>query len=796
DTWQVTRIAGLETFTTYHPDASHFSTGSIWQQSRQQLWGMGPKGLLLAGLLAGACAALQADTAKAQQGAQQVPSVPIVNVTVYVEGTVLVYVSHDHPKAAGGPNQVPPPMEITHTLIDKQADNTSTVEIRVDFGEQADSLVTGDLVVAPITLGLLANQAAQLGLGPNADTSPSGRRRLLSEEHEQARRMVLEFHETRRTLQETKTLIDLLRRLNVTSLSQTPKSNAPDVQLLTKNSDKDMFVSNGVPQSITSLAFIFKSSSCGVNPALNAEKAKQWWHDNGDNAPIVATLQRYYNVCSFNQIWFRPSQNLVFDVDIPCIGNTSAGKYDLKNGNGNGYNLDGELYGLPELAKRYLQNAYPDVFARWSSFRRKVFFFPFNWYKAYSGFAGLAMMGCAQNFDCYTWMHPGLLDNYVELGIAFQELGHNIGLAHSARTICNENGCVKDEYGDPTDPMGFTWVDVREKQLVCTNAPQAYKAGWSGLVDDLNGSDLKPGIPRSFVLPAMALKKENMLRIVMTTSNNWASGQGPVLFISFRVRQAGQGTYDSGLIDNWNNRVWIHEYNETNNGFTANYRTPPMVLAMITDDPKPPQISGWGTPMRSFTKWVPGVFGVNITVRSKTPQAATVSVCRFVSQAELACSDGIDNDCDGLVDSDDPDCNNDLKMPPPPQPQLRPPPPSPQPPRRPPPLLSRSPAKPPPIPTRAFPVAFSPPPSPSPRPSPPSPRPPPPSPRPPPRPSKWLRSPPPPKLQRAPLLRSPPSPPRPPRVPRPPGTPRPPRPPRGPSMPRPPRPPPRQTAGR
>ncbi|GIL97556.1 hypothetical protein Vretimale_3192 [Volvox reticuliferus] len=734
---------------------------------------MGPKGLFLAALLAGACAAIQAGAARAQD--EQVPSVPIVNVTVYVEGTVLVYVSHDNPKAGGGPTQISPPMEVTHTLIDKQADNTSTVEVRVDFGEEADSLVTGDVVVAPITLGLLTNQAAQLGLGPDGETSSGGQRRLLSEEHKQARRMVLDFHETRRSLQEARTLIDLLRRLNITSLSQTPKSNAPDVQLLTRSNDKDMFIVNGLPQAMSSLTFIFKSSSCGVKPALNAEKARQWWYDNGDNAPIVATLQRYYNVCSFEQMLFRPSMNLVFDVDIPCTGNTSAGRYDLKNGNGNGYNLDGELYGMPELAKQYLQKAYPDVFARWSTFRRKVFFFPFNWYKGYAGFAGLAMMGCAQNFDCYTWMQPGLLDDFVELGIAFQELGHNIGLAHSSRMSCNENGCVRDEYGDPTDPMGFTWVDIREKQLVCTNAPQAYKAGWSGLVDQVGGPDLKTGIPRNFVLPAMALKKENMLRITMSNGNSWAAPAGPALFVSFRVRQAGPGSYDSGLNNNWNNRVWVHEYNETNNGIAANYRTPPIVLAMLTDDAKPSEIGGWGIPKRSFTKWVPGVFGVNITVRSKTPQAATVSVCRFVSQVELACSDGIDNDCDGWVDSDDPDCNSDLKMPPPPQPQRKPYPPSPQPPRRPPPSLSRSPAKLPP------PTTVSPPP--------PFPRPPPPSPRPPPRPSRWLRSPPPPRLQRAPLLRSPPSPPRPPRVP---GTPRPPRPPRSPSMPRPPRPPPRQ----
>ncbi len=52
---------------------------------------------------------------------------------------------------------------------------------------------------------------------------------------------------------------------------------------------------------------------------------------------------------------FRRENNLVFDVDVPCIGSTPVGSYNLKTGNGNGFNLDNELYGLVELGKQYLQ---------------------------------------------------------------------------------------------------------------------------------------------------------------------------------------------------------------------------------------------------------------------------------------------------------------------------------------------------------------------------------------------------------------------------------------------------------
>ncbi|GIL77138.1 hypothetical protein Vretifemale_6692, partial [Volvox reticuliferus] len=71
----------------------------------------------------------------------------------------------------------------------------------------------------------------------------------------------------------------------------------------------------------------------------------------------------------------------------------------------------------------------------------------------------------------------------------------------------------------------------------------------------------------------------------------------------------------------------------------------------------------------SFTQQLPTSLGnVTIRVKSKTPQAATVTVCRAIRVNEAGlntCSDGLDNDCDGLVDNDDPDCNPVLKPPPP-----------------------------------------------------------------------------------------------------------------------------------
>jgi hypothetical protein len=65
----------------------------------------------------------------------------------------------------------------------------------------------------------------------NADSAGGGGagRRLLSEEHEQARRMVLDFHETRRSLQDFTRLTSLLTTLNIGPLPATPKADNPVV---------------------------------------------------------------------------------------------------------------------------------------------------------------------------------------------------------------------------------------------------------------------------------------------------------------------------------------------------------------------------------------------------------------------------------------------------------------------------------------------------------------------------------------------------------------------------------------
>ncbi|GIL77136.1 hypothetical protein Vretifemale_6686, partial [Volvox reticuliferus] len=105
------------------------------------------------------------------------------------------------------------------------------------------------------------------------------------------------------------------------------------------------------------------------------------------------------------------------------------------------------------------------------------------------------------------------------------------------------------------------------------------------------------------------------------------------------------------------------QFDDTANGMRSSWS--PVVLSALTDDIPAPDVPGWGPLPRNFTQQLPAdLGGLIIRVKSKTPLAATVSVCRYLKANESGsyeiCSDGLDNDCDGLVDAMDPDCANFL----------------------------------------------------------------------------------------------------------------------------------------
>ncbi|KAG2444129.1 hypothetical protein HYH02_009069 [Chlamydomonas schloesseri] len=687
----------------------------------------------------------------APQAAPSSPPQEVVTVIVNVTGQLAQSLNH-----ASGVKDVSSEestwdlvanAELVNRLVPvaPQSMEEAAVNTRVDLTSE-DTLVTGDHVDAPLALDVPKSLAEQLGLdvdsggGPkdadasgSTDGSSTGtggnrrlRRRLTADQH-RARRMILDFHGTRRTLAEFNDLTTVLSQLGIQN--QEPRAHVTG-KAKKNGGAKDLMIIGGKPLNISSATFFFTSSSCGINPVLTEAQLRARWYDSGNSSSVTATLQRAYQVCSYNKLGFYPDSNMVIGpVDVPCTGTTTLkGPYDLKNGMGNKKNLDAEMYGMYELAKDWLKkNGRTDVLARLPYLRRKILVWPWNnvaqtmknGMKPLVDWPGMGSMGCPGNPDpngiapdCFAWMNNDLSSTNLDLQVLFQELGHNIGMTHSARYICDAKGCSVDEYGDPTCPMGGAGPVSYEKSFTCLAAPQAYKAGWASPLVNLNKNTIAAGSGwTDYTVPSMHSTDTNFIRVAIDqTGINSADRLKPerALYISYRVAQP-LGAYDSGLPKELNARVWIHEYNETANGVSADPKKWPVLFNMLdlpVMDPKtkkvgPPIVPGWVVlPKAVF----PSAFGagdsLTVWLKSKTNTSATVSLCRATdaNETEETCYNGLDDDCDGLPDDVDPDCGgedpNTLSPPPPPLAVMRKsPPPSPPP--------SPAPVKPPPPAKRA-----------------------------------------------------------------------------------------------
>jgi hypothetical protein len=86
---------------------------------------------------------------------------------------------------------------------------------------------------------------------------------------------------------------------------------------------------------------------------------------------LLARLQS----CTYDQLTFLPENNLVFDVDVYCVGLTAANlTYNLITGYGNRQNMDNEKYGLVDVAMKFLE------VGLWVGERRSVHYCCMSWY--------------------------------------------------------------------------------------------------------------------------------------------------------------------------------------------------------------------------------------------------------------------------------------------------------------------------------------------------------------------------------------------------------------------------------
>ncbi|PNW82272.1 hypothetical protein CHLRE_06g278164v5 [Chlamydomonas reinhardtii] len=634
------------------------------------------------------------------------------------------------------PYQLPPLVDNSYRLVDKTEDG-SKYDTAVDL-EDHTGLITGDKLTTGLTLELPQSIAdlvnAELGGG-------NGTRRRLSEQEHSLRRMVLEYHNTERSLKEFVQLQSLIRdvadthvergrrlQVNLKDLigavsgaggTQSFVNLTPKAKKTTRTGAggaKDLMIVGGKPLNITSVTFVFTSSCLKPPQYINTA----WVSNNWDNAkaasPTAPTLQRYYDVCSYNKLRFENSINKVYGpIDFPCQGSwPTKGKYDITKSC-----ADPELYGAWDAAKDYLKKVDPDTFKILDGIRRKIFILPF---RPVCTFGGRANVGCPGGGDCLTWMTYAAENRFIDMSTVFHELAHNIGLSHSARNVCDGKGsCEVQDYGDKTCFMGSGYPVDPTKQILCSSAPQGYKAGWiSPMVDPFAGADQTPttgefkysdvpmGQNSTVQLPAMGATDKNFLRIILDqkgiTPVNGRRRERAV-FVSYRSVLPSTHPnylYDSGLSPDFNRRIFIHEFNETADNNPTDDSYPPLirnVLDIIPATGKPNTIGdGWGA-LPNKWEYAGSQGRLVLRVWSKSQTNATISLCFATVTTETgdACYNQVDDDCDGLMDDDDPDCagveqpqdKNDQPPPPAPIFKARSPPPSPPPPSPPPPKGKR-----------------------------------------------------------------------------------------------------------
>ncbi|GLI69554.1 hypothetical protein VaNZ11_014103, partial [Volvox africanus] len=253
--------------------------------------------------------------------------------------------------------------------------------------------------------------------------------------------------------------------------------------------------------------------------------------------------------------------------------------------------------------------------------------------------AGMGSVGCSGT-RCYSWINGAAA---TELSAYMHEMGHNMGLQHSGRAG------YMSEYADKSCTMG--------SGRTCFNAPNLWRLNWAAPLPggDLNHTTLEAGQWKKFTIPNQSTAPQSFVRI----NPSWALITGketllstdppppadrepaPVFFISFRYRHY---VFESFSNEN-NNRVHVYSFHGTQS--VASPAKPILQAVLNTGE--------------EFRTQVTYGLVVNVIKITAPNGNGTVAICRASGDSEAqggdSCSDGRDNDCDGLVDEADPDCS-------------------------------------------------------------------------------------------------------------------------------------------
>lgn len=318
---------------------------------------------------------------------------------------------------------------------------------------------------------------------------------------------------------------------------------------------------------------------CGKSPRINYDQFKSMWYTSSSSSG-QSTMEGYFESCSQGYTSFLENDNYIVpnEVSVPCVGQIAN---TLWNATQCSFL---ELYGWANYTDHYL--TYTENIEL-TNYSRKIYVIPNNPKCPWIGKSN--NVGCRAGSSCIIW-----LNGPVGLDTIFHEFGHTLGLVHSSTP--------SSEYGDYSCAMGGV-AGVR-----CFNAPQNWFLGWAKPLVDLNISNLKDNVWKSFIIPPQTSVKNNMIRV----NTNWYNNQTyTYYFISFRAKV----NYDVGLYKPYANAISIHSYNNSDNIY---YIGRPVLFKVINN--------------KSIQVWNESVQKLAIRVNSIDDMvSASVSVCHFVN---------------------------------------------------------------------------------------------------------------------------------------------------------------------
>ncbi|KAG2500297.1 hypothetical protein HYH03_001875 [Edaphochlamys debaryana] len=411
--------------------------------------------------------------------------------------------------------------------------------------------------------------------------------------------------------------------------------------------------------NVSSLVFIMHAPSCGLEmPWSVSEIERSLFKDAeaGAGNGGVASLEAYLETCSWGQLRYPRTTNHLYgpiDVGACRTSGPSMGAADLGARCG-----PAELEALVDRAKAWLKENDPDVHSDWKRYKTIRVMFPFREGCDPAG-GDVASIGCPSGQDCVSSLNVGSQMRGELYGtLHMHQLAHSLGLVHSARRECDGSACSVSEPGDPSCPMG-SGVPTSPSAFLCLAAPQAYRVGWAVPLRDLRATELLPSA--EFELPAMSTgPRGSFLRVAVGPVRQQSLGSmrkmlEPALFLSYRSKRAGV-PYDSGLGAELDQKVFVHYWEETQDGSPGLVSKPPLLWALLD---APSDSSGESNSNSSVFEY-PVSSGGRLVVRMthKTPASASVTVCyaTVTRESDASCDGNGDDDCDGLADYEDPDC--------------------------------------------------------------------------------------------------------------------------------------------